>query len=46
MPVFLLGNISMTFLIFQSSADIPHGPPAKPSSLLTANKDTVLKVWE
>jgi hypothetical protein len=46
MSVFLLGNISMTFVIFQSSADIPHVPCAKPLFLLTANEDSVLKVWE
>jgi hypothetical protein len=46
MPVFLLGNILKTFLIFQSSADILHDPPAKPPFLLTVNKDTVLRVWE
>jgi hypothetical protein len=46
MPVFLVGNISTTFLIVQSSGDILHGPPAKPPFLLTVNKDTVLKVWE
>jgi hypothetical protein len=44
MSLFLLGNISMTFVRFQSSVDIPHGLHAKPSSLLPANTITVLKV--
>jgi hypothetical protein len=42
--VYLLGNISMTFVIFRSSVDIPHGPRGKPPFLLTANEDSVLKV--
>jgi hypothetical protein len=36
---FPLGNVSMTFPIFQSSAGTLHDPHAKPAFLLTTNKD-------